>query len=111
MHSTIEVGGKEVPEDLGPEKAFEGGGDLICSREKINVVLSLFGARIHGGNGIGCRREGVGGTMQERREGDRLHIAAVRMISRAQWFLMSLPMMCIQENSSVAKTLDPAEKN
>lgn len=50
MHSTIEVGGEEVPEDLGPEKAFEGGGDLICGREeKVNVVLSLFGAGIPGG--------------------------------------------------------------
>lgn len=50
MHSTIQVGGEEVPEDLRPEKAFEGCGDLICCREeKVSVVLSLFGAGFHGG--------------------------------------------------------------
>lgn len=29
-HSTVKVGGEEVPEDFGPEEAFQGGGDLIC---------------------------------------------------------------------------------
>lgn len=28
-HGRVEVGGEEVPEDLGPEEGFEGGGDLV----------------------------------------------------------------------------------
>lgn len=29
VDGAVEVGGEEVPEDLGPEEAFEGGGDLV----------------------------------------------------------------------------------
>lgn len=30
----VEVGGEEVPEDLRPEEAFEGGGDLVEARRQ-----------------------------------------------------------------------------
>lgn len=29
-HSTVKVCGQEIPEDFGPEKSFQSGGDLIC---------------------------------------------------------------------------------
>ena len=29
FHGRVEVGGEEIPEDLGPEETFEGGGDLV----------------------------------------------------------------------------------
>ena len=29
FHGAVQVGGEEVPEDFGPEEAFERGGDLI----------------------------------------------------------------------------------
>ena len=29
----VEVDGEEVPEDLGPEEAFYGGGNLVCGEE------------------------------------------------------------------------------
>lgn len=30
LHRAVEVGGEEVPEDLGPEEAVDAGGDLVC---------------------------------------------------------------------------------
>jgi len=45
-HSQVEVGSQEVPEDLGPEEAFDGGSDLIggCYEddEASPVVLDEF---------------------------------------------------------------------
>lgn len=56
-------------------------------------------------------RNGWRGTAGMGEEGDGLQVAAVRMISRAQWFLMSLPMMYSREIASLAKALNPAERN
>ncbi len=69
-HGGVEIGGEEVPEDLGPEETFEGGGDLVCGG-------MLDGYSVKWGRG---------------RRGD-VQRAAVRTMRRAQWFLMSLPMM------------------
>lgn len=30
LDGAVQVGGEEVPEDLGPEEAFECRGDLVC---------------------------------------------------------------------------------
>lgn len=47
-----------------------------------------------------CRRAMDDGALRGwgAREGNGLQMAAVRMMSRAQWFLMSFPMMCGREN-------------
>lgn len=68
----VEVGGEEVPEDFGPEEAFEGGGDLVYGE-----IYQFDGGEVRGRNGGDVQR------------------AAVRTMRRAQWFLMSFPMaMC-----------------
>lgn len=88
----VEVGGEEVPEDFGPEEAFEGGGDLVCREHGWLVQLIVRG-------GWGDR----GWDVQR---------AAVRTMRRAQWFLMSLPMpwwvvMCEEEEVDV----EPAQQH
>lgn len=72
LDSAIEVLGNEVPENLRPEEALYRGGDLVCqqlAKATIRQVVTLGSCNSH--------------------------IDAVIMISRAQWFLMSLPISTI----------------
>lgn len=70
FHCSIEVFCEEVPEDLWPEEAFDCGGYLICW----NLLVESFES-----------------NEKDSREGD-VQMEAVRTMSRAQWFLISLPM-------------------
>jgi len=65
----VEGLGEEVPEDFGPEDGVEGGGELVWGGGLVVV-------------GRGGEKRGGG-----------VQMAAVRMMRRAQWFLMSLPMV------------------
>ena len=69
FYGSIEVLGEEVPEYLGPEEAFDCGGYLVwrfrVSRVRIEAVWFV----------------------------ENVQIEADRMMRRAQWFLMSLPMV------------------
>ena len=67
LHGAVEVLGREVPEDFGPEEALQRGHDLIC-------------------HGPLARHQ------REGRRQDDLQAAAVKTIRRAQWFLMSFPI-------------------
>ena len=39
LHGGVEVLGEEVPEDFGPEEAFEGGGDLVCEGDGLAMGI------------------------------------------------------------------------
>lgn len=69
LNSAVEVLGKEIPENLGPEKAFNRGRNLVCWL----LAKGPFGA-------CGFGKKDV-------------HMAAVSTMRRAQWFLISLPMV------------------
>jgi hypothetical protein len=66
LDGAVEVLGQEVPEDFGPEEAVEAGGDLVWR--------GLEG--------------GIGSAWEV-----HVQIAAVRMMSRAQWFLINFPIL------------------
>ena len=66
----VEAGGEEVPEEFRPEEAADRGGDLVCTRG-VNLCVR-----------VGNLGEGEG----------NVQVAAVRMMRRAQWFFMSLPI-------------------
>lgn len=67
FYGPVEVLGEKVPEDLGPEEAFDCCCYLVWDSELVGFVKAVFAGDVQ--------------------------IAAVRTMRRAQWFLMSLPMV------------------
>ena len=68
LDGAVEVLGREVPEDLGPEEAIDGGGDLVWEKE-FSIQSDIISLHVVD-----------------------VQAAAVRTISRAQWFLINFPM-------------------
>lgn len=66
--SWVQVLGEEVPKYLGPNEPFNGSANLICT----NVSDYCFPSR------TGCKN---------------IQAAAVRIMRRPKWFLISLPMV------------------
>lgn len=71
LHCRVERLGQKVEEDLWPEEALESGGDLVCVMCKRPLFGSCSLVRYH------------------------LQTPAVRVMSLAQWFLISLPMLTV----------------
>lgn len=72
LDRAVEVLGGEVPEDFGPEEALDRSKDLVYPKSSQHT------------------------TRREKGYSDvDVHAAAVRMIRRAQWFLMSFPMIAL----------------
>ena len=69
LYSAVQVLSEEVPEDLGPEKALYCCCYLVC-------WMSV------------CESDNMSDRV--------VHIAAVRQINRAQWFLMSFPILRVR---------------
>lgn len=70
LNDGVKVGGSKVPEDLGPEEAFDCSGDLVW-RTQSDQHTDDINMKVRNVN---------------------LQIAAVITTRRAQWFLMSLPI-------------------
>jgi hypothetical protein len=108
LYSAIEVLGEEIPEDFGPEEAFDCGGDLVwggrvswgfmaregCSRSS---QVELDKTRIEAPDVIKKWDTGI------RLEGN-VQMLAVRMMRRAQWFLMSFPMATVESERTIDRS-------